>query len=93
MIVGACGGLVPVMQTCVADVSSAKDRPKYLGRVTATFGLGFVLGPAISALLPGLSLRQKIRVAALLPFTGLLIAILLFKETKVRDSEIIGECS
>lgn len=44
------GGLVPIMQSGVADVSSAADRPKYIGRIMATFGVGFVLGPALSAL-------------------------------------------
>ena len=41
------GGLVPIMQSCVADVTSESDRPKYLGRITASFGLGFVLGKCI----------------------------------------------
>ena len=82
IIAGSCGGLVPVMQSCVADVSSQKERPKYLGRIMATFGMGFVLGPALSALMPRFSTRQKIRMSGLLPLTGFLIAFLFFKETK-----------
>lgn len=82
VISGSFGGLVPVMQSCVADVAAADDRPKYLGRIMATFGAGFVLGPALSAMLPGLSTRQKIRLAGLLPLSGLCIAALFFKETK-----------
>jgi MFS transporter, DHA1 family, tetracycline resistance protein len=82
IIVGSCGGLVPVMQTCVADIAPPKERPKYLGRVTATFGLGFVLGPAISALLPQMTIRQKIQLSALLPLIGFIIAFIFFKETK-----------
>ena len=82
IIAGSCGGLVPVMQSCVADVSSQIERPKYLGRIMATFGMGFVLGPALSALMPGFSTRQKIRMSGLLPLTGFLIAFLFFKETK-----------
>ena len=82
IIAGSCGGLVPIMQSCVADVSSQKERPKYLGRIMATFGMGFVLGPALSMLMPGFSTRQKIRMSGLLPLTGLLIAFLFFKETK-----------
>lgn len=82
IICGIFGGLVPVMQSCVADVASQGDRPKYLGRVMATFGLGFVLGPALSASLPFLSTRQKVRVAALLPLLGFLVSLFFFKETK-----------
>ena len=82
IIAGSCGGLVPIMQSCVADVSSQSERPKYLGRIMATFGMGFVLGPALSALMPGFSTRQKIRMSGLLPLTGFIVAFLFFKETK-----------
>ena len=89
IIAGSLGGLVPVMQSCVADVSSQKERPKYLGRIMATFGMGFVLGPMLSALASGLSTRHKIRLSGLLPLTGLAIAILFFKETKKNvDSSV-----
>jgi MFS family permease len=76
------GGLNPVLQSCVADVSSQKERPKYLGRIMATFGLGFVLGPLLNKLLVGFSTREKIGIAGLLPFTGFIIALIFFKETK-----------
>ena len=82
VISGIFGGLLPIMQSSVADSSVLEDRPKYLGRIMATFGLGFVLGPAISALLPGLTARSKIRLAALLPLTGFVIAVLFAQETK-----------
>lgn len=82
IIVGSFGGLVPVMQSCVADVTDERERPQYLGRVTATFGLGFVIGPAISTLLPHLSVRHKIRLAAILPMSGFLLSFFFFKETK-----------
>jgi DHA1 family quinolone resistance protein-like MFS transporter len=72
IIAGSCGGLVPIMQSCVADVSSQKERPKYLGRIMATFGMGFVLGPALSALMPGFSTRQKVRMAGCLLQASLL---------------------
>jgi MFS family permease len=87
IIAGSFGGLVPVMQSCVADVSSQDDRPKYLGRIMATFGMGFVLGPAVSALAAGFSTRHKIRLSGLLPLTGLAIAVLFFRETKTSVLE------
>ncbi len=82
IVSGSFGGLLPIMQSAVADVSSLNDRPKYLGRIMATFGLGFVIGPAISAALTSLSTRRKILVASIFPFLGLLIVIFLGKETK-----------
>lgn len=80
------GGMLPVMQSCVADVSNENDRPKYIGRIMATFGMGFVLGPALSALISSsslvLSTRDKIQLSALLPLTGFIISFIFFKETK-----------
>jgi Na+/melibiose symporter-like transporter len=70
------------MQSGVADSSLIEERPKYLGRIMATLGIGFVLGPALSAFLPMLSTRSKIRFSALLPLLGLFIALFFAKETK-----------
>lgn len=81
IICGIFGGLVPQMQSSVADVVAERDRPKYLGRVTAAFGLGFILGPAFNALLSGLDIRTKIRIACIFPFLGWLNAIFFVKET------------
>jgi len=81
IICGIFGGLVPQMQSSVADVVVEKDRPKYLGRVTAAFGLGFILGPAFNALLSGLDIRTKIRIAFIFPFLGWLNTLFFVKET------------
>ena len=83
-ISGILGGFVPIIQTSVADVASETDRPKYLGRVTASFGLGFILGPLISAAVSGLSIRQKIRLASLFPFLGWIVSFLFFRETNAN---------
>lgn len=83
IISGSFGGLLPIMQSAVADSTTSQDRPKYLGRIMATFGLGFVLGPALSAIMSHrFSPRQKIKYAGLLPLLGLIISILFAKETK-----------
>eukprot|EP01032_Pedospumella_encystans_P026045 gene26045-29419_t len=47
VISGALGGLMPVVQSAVADATALSERPKFLGRISATFGLGFALGPAL----------------------------------------------
>ena len=86
IIVGSFGGLTPVMQSCVADVSPLEERPKYLGRIMATLGAGFVLGPSLSAAVPGLTTREKIRLSALLPLCGLALSAAFFKETRVLNS-------
>eukprot|EP00597_Dinobryon_sp_UTEXLB2267_P007983 CAMPEP_0170094068 /NCGR_PEP_ID=MMETSP0019_2-20121128/26975_1 /TAXON_ID=98059 /ORGANISM="Dinobryon sp., Strain UTEXLB2267" /LENGTH=348 /DNA_ID=CAMNT_0010315207 /DNA_START=592 /DNA_END=1635 /DNA_ORIENTATION=- len=81
IISGSFGGLVPIMQSTVADCSNQQDRPKYIGRITATFGLGFVLGPLLCAMLSNFSTRKKFRFAALMPLLGGLVTLIFAKET------------
>ena len=50
IIDGASGGSVSVAQAAVTDVASDEDRPHLLGLLSAAFGVGFVLGPAIGGL-------------------------------------------
>ena len=38
-------------QAVIADITGPEDRAKGMGIIGAAFGLGFILGPAISALL------------------------------------------
>jgi MFS family permease len=47
---GVMSGNISVTTAAVADLSDRKDRAKAMGLVGATFGLGFVLGPALGAL-------------------------------------------
>lgn len=82
IISGSFGGLVPVLQSSVADVAPLEERPKYIGRIMACYGLGFVLGPAISVLIAKLPTNLKIRLASILPLIGLVSAILFAKEPK-----------
>eukprot|EP01039_Chlorochromonas_danica_P003233 gene3233-3542_t len=85
LIAASLGGLVPIMQSAVADVADVDDRPKYIGRIMAVFGLGFVIGPTISAALPHFTAKQKISLAALFPLMGLIVMLSFAKDTK-RDS-------
>lgn len=48
---GATGGNISTAQAYIADVTPRQDRAKAYGLVGAAFGLGFLLGPAFSALL------------------------------------------
>jgi MFS family permease len=82
IVIGSCGGLVPIIQSGVADVTSDEDRPKYFARIMATYGLGFVLGPALSAILPNVTTKQKLLLASFFPLIGFFIQLLFFKETK-----------
>jgi len=53
MFGGGMAANVAVMQAYVADVTTAENRAKALGRLSAAFGSGFVAGPAVGGLLAG----------------------------------------
>ena len=51
LIAGIMGGNISTAQAYVADVTSLEDRAKGMGLIGAAFGIGFLLGPAIAAIL------------------------------------------
>jgi DHA1 family tetracycline resistance protein-like MFS transporter len=51
ILAGIAGANIPVAQAFVADNTTEKDRAHGMGLIGAAFGLGFVFGPAIGALL------------------------------------------
>lgn len=48
LVQGAGNANIPVAQAHVADITTSENRAKGMGLIGAAFGLGFVLGPAIS---------------------------------------------
>lgn len=63
--------------------------PKFLGRIQACVGLGFVLGPMTMTILHRLlnvSTADTFYAAALFPLVGLLYAMFRMKETKVGET-------
>ena len=50
---GAMGGTIPVAQAYVADISPPERRAHGIGLLGAAMGSGFILGPALGAVLAG----------------------------------------
>lgn len=50
-LAGAFGGSIAAAQAYIADVTVPSDRARAMGLLGASIGLGFVLGPAVGALL------------------------------------------
>jgi len=48
---GITGANIATAQACIADVTEGRDRARGMGLFGAAFGLGFVVGPALAALL------------------------------------------
>src|ERR1044071_4418947 len=61
---GLSGGNISTARAYVADITEPKDRARAYGLLGAAFGLGFILGPALSAILARVSYTAPIWAAA-----------------------------
>ncbi|MBW4692871.1 MAG: MFS transporter [Lyngbya sp. HA4199-MV5] len=79
---GITGGNVSVSQAIVSDVVSSQERAKAFGIYSsATFGLGFILGPASSLMAQQVSLGASFLVSSGLAFVALLVTWFFLPET------------
>ncbi|SFI90145.1 TCR/Tet family MFS transporter [Celeribacter neptunius] len=80
LIAGLCGASIVVANACLADVSTAETRARSFGYMSAAFGLGFVLGPAIGGILGDLGTRVPFWAAAGLAGVNFLFALAFLPE-------------
>ena len=78
---GASGASVSVAQGAVTDVAPPEERAHLLGLLSAAFGVGFVLGPALGGLAALAGPRVPFFVAAGIAFVNALVAIKRLPET------------
>lgn len=81
---GLSGGNISTARAYVADVTEPKDRARAYGLIGAAFGLGFILGPALSAVLSRVSYTAPIWAAAGVTLLATLMAWLWLPETVHR---------
>src|SRR4029078_2534926 len=81
---GLSGGNISTARAYVADVTEPKDRARAYGLIGAAFGLGFILGPALSGVLSGISYTAPIWAAAGLTVVATVMAWLWLPETVHR---------
>jgi MFS transporter, DHA1 family, tetracycline resistance protein len=81
ILAGLFGGSLGVAQAVVADVTSPDERAKTMGFLGASIGLGFVLGPALGALLSGFGFGFTAFMASLLALLNFVLGIFFLKET------------
>ncbi|MEX1217217.1 MAG: MFS transporter [Acidimicrobiales bacterium] len=81
IIDGISGASVSVAQAAVADVSSPRQRARYMGLIGAAFGVGFVAGPAIGALAALAGPKVPFFVAAAIASINALVALKRLPET------------
>lgn len=86
LIAGVCGSSYVIANACLADVSAPENRARSFGRMTAAFGLGFVLGPAIGGMLGELGTRVPFWSAAALAAVNFLFGVFGLPDTLPRES-------
>lgn len=82
---GLTGGNISVAQAYITDVSDAKNRGKALGLVGATFGLGFIIGPAAGGLLSQWGFMVPALVAAALASINWVLVLLWLPESLTAE--------
>jgi DHA1 family tetracycline resistance protein-like MFS transporter len=81
---GLSGGNISTARAYVADSTEPKDRARAYGLIGAAFGLGFIMGPALSGMLARVSYTAPIWVAAALTLVATAMAWLWLPETVHR---------
>ena len=81
---GLSGGNISTARAYVADVTEPQDRARAYGLIGAAFGLGFILGPAISGALAHISYTAPIWAAAAVTLVAAIVAWAWLPETVHR---------
>jgi DHA1 family tetracycline resistance protein-like MFS transporter len=87
---GLSGGNISTARAYVADITEPKDRARAYGLIGAAFGLGFILGPALSGILSHVSYTAPIWAAAALTLVATVMALVWLPETVHRAHAGVG---
>ncbi len=82
VIDGSTAGNLSLAQAYISDVTRPEDRAKSFGLIGIAFGMGFLIGPAISGYLAKFSYQLPIFVAAGLSMTSILATTFLLPAVK-----------
>jgi len=85
IISGISGASYTPAYACVADLTPPEKRAQNFGLISAAFGIGFILGPALGGLLSHLGVRAPFFGAALLSFANLFYGFFVLPESLPRE--------
>ena len=89
IIDGITAGNLTVAQAYISDVTEPQNRTRAMGMIGASFGLGFILGPAISGILVHFGHAAPIWASAVLSFISIIGTTLFLKDVKINiDNKI-----
>lgn len=83
MLGGLAGAFImPAVTAFIVDITSAKDRARSLGYMTAAINFGFIIGPGIGGVLAEVATRLPFFVAAALGLISALMSVFMLVEPK-----------
>ncbi len=86
LIAGATSANVAAATAYIADVTPKEERPRLFGLIGATFGAGFVIGPALGGTLGALNLRAPFYAAAALALINVAFGLFVLPESLAREN-------
>lgn len=85
---GITAGNIPVAAAVISDTTEMKDRAHGFGIIGASFGFGFVFGPAISALTVGFSPSLPFIIAGVISSLAVVLTAKMLPETNKHIGQI-----
>lgn len=82
IIDGLTAGNLSTAQAYISDIADPKDRAKNFGKISMAFGIGFFIGPALTAFLYRYGHRTPILAAAFLSFSSVMASTFLLPKAK-----------
>ncbi len=83
---GISGGNISTAHAVIADITTPEERTKGMGLIGAAFGLGFILGPAVGALLVQVAPWMPGAAAATTSFVAFLLVLFYLPETLAPEA-------
>lgn len=85
---GITAGNVPVASAVITDTTKPEDRAKGFGIIGASFGFGFIFGPAVSALTVGINPAIPFIIAAVISIVAVVMTAIFLPETNKHIGQI-----
>lgn len=85
---GITAGNLPVASAVISDTTEPKDRARGFAIIGASFGFGFVFGPAISALTVGYGDAMPFMIAAAVSTIATIMTMFMLKETNKHMGQV-----
>ncbi len=87
MIDGATAGNLSLAQAYISDITKPEDRAKSFGVIGIAFGIGFLIGPAVSGILAKSSYQYPVFAAAGLSALSIIATAVLLPKAEARKND------